>query len=212
MIYGRRHSPAGTIHLSGRDYGDVSTCNLSDAMDRGGSLGEFRLIGNAPGLITGGAVTCRTQDGDWRAVVRAIEAAGEGDVLVAQSFPVKRRAILGELLGNAARKRGLAAIVVDGMVRDAGGLGRLGIPVYARGVVANAGNPDGRGKISVTLTVNGVRIRPGDMIACDLEGVVSMPKAKYYDILAKAHEIVRKENAIRKSIGEGKSISEILGF
>lgn len=204
--------PAGTIQLSGRDHDDVSTCNLSDAMKRGGSLGEFRLIGNAPGLVTGGAVTCRTQDGDWRAVVKAIEAAGEGEVVVAQSFPGKRKAILGELLGNAARKRGVSAIVIDGMVRDAGGLSKLGIPVYARGVVANAGNPDGRGKISVPLTVNGVRIRPGDVIACDEEGVVAVPKAKYYDILAKAREIVRKESAIRKSIAEGKSISEILGF
>lgn len=190
----------------------ITTCNLSDAMDRGGSLGEFTLIGSVNGLVAGRAVTCRTEDGDWRAVVRAIESAGKGDIVVVQSLHGKRRALVGELLAHSARERGVTAFVIDGKARDGTGIRSVGIPVFARGVVANAGNPDGKGSISVTLTINGVRVRPGDTVACDANGVVAIPASGLGIVMARAREIAEKEKGIRKGITEGRSISDLLGW
>ncbi len=198
--------------VNSRKRHDVSTCNISDAMKRGGSLGEFRFMTGVSGLVTGKAVTCRTEDGDWWAVVKAIESAAKGDVVVVESVHGQSRAVLGELLATEAAGRRVAAVVIDGCVRDSSGLAKLGLPIYARGLVPHAGNPEKRGKISVPLTINGVKIRPGDFIACDGNGAVAIPKAKYETVMAGARGIVEKEEKILKKMNAGISISEILHF
>lgn len=190
----------------------VSTCNLSDAMNRGGSLGEFHLVGKVEGLVTGKAVTCRTENGDWWAVVKAIDSAGKGDVIVIESLHGKDKAVVGELLATSAKRRGVAGFVVDGSVRDRSGLEELGLPIFARGMVVHAGNPERKGRIGVPVTVYGVRIKQGDVIAFDENGVVAVPKAKFKSVMSKAKEIVAKELQVRKKIGDGKSLSSILGF
>lgn len=191
---------------------EVSTCNLSDAMNRGGSLGPFKSISPPDKTIYGKAVTCETNNGDWWAVVKAIDSAGEGDIIIAASLNGKDKAVMGELLATSAKKRGVLAMVIDGSVRDIPELHGLDFPVYARDFVPNASDPKGEGKIGVDISVNGVSISPGDTVACDGSGVVVIPKASVREVLKKAEGVVEKERDIRGQISEGKTLSDILNF
>lgn len=191
---------------------DISTCNISDAMSRGGSLGVFEKLNPSLQTVYGKAVTCETPDGDWWAVAKAIDTIAVGDILVATSTGGISSAIMGELLANSAKVRGASAIVIDGAVRDIDGLRKLLIPIYARSVVPNAGDPNRKGRVGSTIVVNGVEIGPGDIIACDESGVVCIPQNIAADVLKKASEIPAKELEARKQILEGKKISDILNF
>ena len=192
--------------------GDISTCNLSDAMERGGSLGSFRILSPPRETVYGRAVTCETNNGDWWAVVKAIDSAGPGDIIVAKSLNGCDKAVMGELLANSAKLRGVAAIVIDGAVRDLPELEELDLPIYARSFVPNAGDPKREGKIGVPITVSGVKINPGDMVACDGSGVVVVNRGRISETLEKAKGVVEKENAIREQILAKKALSDILNF
>lgn len=191
---------------------EISTCNISDAMDRKGSLGPFLSINPPARTIYGKAVTCETNNGDWWAVVKAIDSANRGDIIVAASLNGKDKAIMGELLATSARDRGVLAMVLDGSVRDIPELHDLGLPVYARHFVPNASDPKGEGKVGLGIEINGVTIRPGDLIACDGSGVVAVPASRSDEIMERAKAVVNKEKKIRKQIGEGKTLSDILNF
>lgn len=198
--------------LKGEFSPEISTCNISDAMNRGGSLGVFEKINPTLQTIYGSAVTCETQDGDWRAVVKAIDTIDIGDILIATSTGGRSKAIMGELLANSAKVRGVRAIVIDGAVRDLDGLRRLGIPIYVKSVVPNAGEPEGKGKVGSTIIVNGIGISPKDVLACDESGVVCIPGNTAEQVLKKAGEIPSREMNVRKQVLEGKKLSEILNF
>ncbi len=191
---------------------EISTCNLSDAMGRTGSLGSFKLISPPASTVYGRAVTCETPVGDWKAVVQAIDTLTEGDILVAKSNGGYGKAIMGELLAHSAKIRGAVAAVIDGSVRDVAELGNLDMPIYAKEFVPNAGDPEGNGKVGLTVTVNGVEIGPGDVIACDHSGLIRIPEAKFKEVVSRAEGIVEKEHKVREQVLEGKMLSDILGF
>lgn len=201
-----------TSFLDGGISGDVSTCNISDAMNRGGSLGAFRILSPPAKAIFGKAVTCETRNGDWKAVVQAIDAAGPDDIVVVSTLEGREIAVMGELLANSAKLRKIRAMVIDGAVRDLPELLELDFPIYARSFVPNAGDPLGKGEIQKDITVNGVRIAPGDVVVCDGSGVVCIPASMADDVISKAEAVVDKEGSIRKQILEGKRLSDILNF
>ncbi len=192
--------------------GETSTCNISDAMGRGGGLGVFKTINPPPDTVYGKAVTCETANGDWWAMVKAIDTLSEGDILVAISMGGKDKAIMGELLAHSAKIRGARAIVIDGSVRDLHELRTLSIPIYAKNFVPVAGNPEGKGKVGLDVILNGTSVAPGDIIACDESGVVSIPAKDFKSVIEKAKGIIEKEEKIRKSVLEGKKLAEILNF
>lgn len=190
----------------------ISTCNISDAMDRKGSLGAFKILNGPQTAVHGRAVTCQTRAGDWWAVVKAIDTIKEGDILVASVTGGSDKAVMGELLAHSAKIRGASAIVIDGYVRDVPELKELGIPIYARDYVSNAGNPEAHGKIDVKIMINGTVVMPGDIIVCDGSGVVCVPLKKFDEVIEKAKGVVKKEDGIRKRILKGDLLGDILGF
>ena len=82
----------------------------------------------------------------------------------------------GELLSTAARARGAAGCVTDGLVRDIRFIREMGFPVFARGAVPL--DSKGRGamiKMDVPVECGGAAVKPGDWIFADLDGVVIIP-------------------------------------
>jgi 3-hexulose-6-phosphate synthase/6-phospho-3-hexuloisomerase len=182
---------------------EVSTPNISDAAHRGPVLHGWHVT--APGKrMAGRAVTCRTLPGDWAKPVEAIDACGEGDVLVidAQGIPP---AVWGELATNSAVNRRLAGVVVHGAIRDTRDITRLGLPVFARHVCAQAGEPKGFGEIGVSLRIDGIDVRPGDWVVGDEDGVIVLAKARAVEIANRAMYCLEAENRLRSEILEQKS-------
>ena len=106
----------------------------------------------------------------------AIEAMPEGCVAVADAMGRGEAGIFDDILAARMRKRGVAALVTDGAVRDGIGVANTGLPTWAAGLAAPAsvvgltfvgwGEPIGCG---------GVAVFPDDVVVADGDGAVVIP-------------------------------------
>jgi regulator of RNase E activity RraA len=71
---------------------------------------------------------------DLVAILGAVHAAQPGDVIVI-SNRTREVALLGDLIGTEARRKGLAGFVIDGLVRDTTELIDIGLRVICRGAI-----------------------------------------------------------------------------
>ncbi len=185
----------------------VSTPNLSDAMHRKNAIGELIKLGH--GKMVGRAFTVRTMDGDWAKPVEAIEAASPGDVIVIDAED-GNTAVWGELATWSCKVKGISGVVVIGAVRDADAIKEVGVPVYARRIVPNAGEPKGFGEMGIEIEFRGVKISPGDWIVGDESGIAVIPRRRAVEIANRALDVLEHENRIREEIKRGKTLSVVL--
>jgi len=188
----------------------IPTPFISDAMKRFGAMRGLRPIVKG-GRVAGPAYTVKTLGGDWGKVVKAVDLAKPGDIIVvdAQGMDV---AVWGELATLSAIKRGVKAVVIDGGIRDADDIRELGFPLWSRTVTPNAGEPHGHGRLQETIACAGQPVSPGDIVVADEIGVIVVPREQAYEILRKALEVSQKEKRYKKGIREGKTLSEIFGL
>lgn len=188
----------------------LPTSFISDAMKRFGAMKGIRQVsGNV--RIAGRAFTVKTLGGDWGKVVKAVDLAENGDIIVtdAQGSDV---AVWGELATLSAMKNGIKGVIIDGAARDVDNISRLKFPLWARHTGPNAGEPHGHGSLNESITCCGVPVNPGDIIVADSSGVVVVPRDRAYDILQKAIEVSKKEKRYKDEIKKGKTLSEIFGL
>lgn len=120
-----------------------------------------------------------------------------------------RYALWGELMSTRATKLGAAGAVVDGYSRDTPGILQLGFPTFSSGRFAQDQGP--RGKVldfRLPIEIEGVRIRPGDIVFGDLDGVLVVPREAEAEAFSKALEKARGEQLVRKAIEDGMSACE----
>jgi len=126
-----------------------------------------------------------------------------GDVLVNQPND-ELAAHLGELSSETAKFRGARGAVIDGGARDTDYIHKLGFPVFAR--YKTPRDIIGRWRLvdyNVPIVIGGVSVLPGDCVVGDRDGVLIIPQAVAGEVIAKAEEVVRTENLVRKAILEG---------
>ncbi len=187
----------------------VSSPNVTDAMQRQGAMhGILPRLRDASVRIAGPAVTVVTRDGDWAKPVESIDRAGPGDVIVIDAGG-GTTAIWGELASWSAHGRQVAAVVVDGAVRDLDAILELGFPAFSRSVSPNAGEPKGLGEIGVEVVVGGQRVRPGDWIVGDPSGVVVVPRERAAEIANRALDVLEHENRVREEIQRGSTLATV---
>lgn len=177
----------------------VPTANVADVMGRFGALRGLRRIGRGP-YLAGTALTVRTRPSDNLMVHKALDLAAPGDVLVVDACGGGDHAIVGGLMCRYALRRGVAGIVVDGMVRDAEDLDTLGLAVYARGVAPNGPYKDGPGEINVPVSCGGTAVLPGDLVLGDADGVVVVPRASAETVWADAAALRENEERVQDAI------------
>ncbi|MGR9439210.1 ribonuclease activity regulator RraA (plasmid) [Rhizobium leguminosarum] len=134
----------------------------------------------------------------------AIEAMPEGCVAVVDAMGVTDAGIFGDILCARMQKRGVAALVADGAVRDLAGVLDTNLPVWCRGVAAP---PSVAGLTFVAwqqpVGCGGVAVFPDDIIVVDQDGAVLIPADLLDTVLAEAPEQERMEAWIMTRIDEG---------
>ena len=186
----------------------VSSPNVTDAMHRKGAMtGIISVCGNVK--MAGKAVTVQTFAGDWAKPVEAIDRAEKGDVIVINNDGGTHIAPWGELATLSCVNREIAGVVIDGSVRDVDDIRAIKFPLFACGIVPNAGEPKGFGEINTEIRCCGQDVRPGDWIIGDESGVVVIPKARAYEIARRSLEIRKNEERIREEIRRGSTLSRI---
>lgn len=119
-----------------------------------------------------------------------------------------RYALWGELMSARAMKLGAAGAVVDGYLRDTNGILAMGFPAFSYGSYAQDQGP--RGKvidIRMPLEIGGARLRSGDILFGDVDGVLVVPREAERDIFIGAIEKARGEKLVQKAIEAGMSAS-----
>lgn len=144
--------------------------------------------------VAGPAYTVRCAPGDNLMLHAAIYRAEPGSVIVVESGDVNYALAGGNVCG-VARRRGIAALVTDGVIRDVADVRELGFPVFARGVIPVPGIKAAIAPLNVAVRCGGVSVHPGDIVVADEEGVVVTPGSRAGQVLREARERQAREDA-----------------
>ncbi|HVZ44903.1 MAG TPA: RraA family protein [Ramlibacter sp.] len=178
---------------------------LSDNIHRGtGSVGLRAWHKPTKSTMAGTAVTVRTRGGDNLAVLRAFDFCRPGDVLVIDAGGDLTNAVIGGIMTAGAAMLGLAGVVVDGAIRDAGEIGEREFPVFARGTNHRGPYKNGPGEINVAVNVGGMIVQPGDIVVGDLDGLLAFPAADAPAVIDKALAQQKKEEWQMEEIRSGR--------
>lgn len=137
----------------------------------------------------------------------AWEQAGPGDVVVIDAAAREDAGILGEMLATRLHRRGAAAVVCDGGMRDVVALRELGLPVFCRGP-APASSTAGLMLVDhgLPVAIGGVTVFPGDMVVGDEDGVVVCPAAAWEKALAEVASREAIEAYVRLRVAAGEPV------
>lgn len=134
----------------------------------------------------------------------AIEEMEEGAIVVADAMGVSDAGIFGDILCFRMAKKGVAALITDGVMRDAAGVHSTNLPIWCNGVAAP---PSVAGLTFVgwqeTIGCGGVAVIPGDTIVVDDDGAVVIPHALLAEVLAEAPEQEAMEAWIMTEVDRG---------
>lgn len=186
-----------------RTYKTFATPHISDNMQRLYAMDSSIRPYYKSGTLAGRAFTVKNRPGDNLLIHKAIDMAGEGDVIVVETGGDTTNAVLGEIMVRLAKKNGIEGFVVDGAIRDSEALYEMNYPVFAKGVTHRGPYKDGPGEINVPIQLGSAVIHPGDMIVGDMDGVAVVPKEEVEEIAEKVKATAKKENDVFKSIEEG---------
>lgn len=143
--------------------------------------------------VAGRAVTVRLPDGENGAVLEAIRAANEGDILVIDAKGNTNRAVAGDFVISLAKGIGVQGFVVDGVIRDIAAIRELNFPVFSLGTTVATGNKNGGGQVNVPIAIGGVTVHPGDYIIGDVDGVIVVPQQDAEKIAVAAEAKLEKD-------------------
>lgn len=150
----------------------MNTCDLCDLHDAQVRVLDLPLRDYGGRLAFNGLVSTIRAFEDNSRVREAVDEPGQGRVLVIDGGGSTRRSMLGDLLAAKAVENGWAGVVVFGAIRDSGAVGALDLGVKALGTSPRKTDKLGAGERDVDLEFGGVRIRPGDWLCADEDGVV----------------------------------------
>ena len=146
---------------------------------------------------------------------RMMESVFPGCALVFDTGGDMQAAQFGEMSCNLARSRGCIGVVNSGMTRDTQYIFKLeDFPYFAKGTTPNSYGGWRIIDINVPIHIKGhlthyVVVNPGDFIFGDDDGLQIIPKDYVDEVLIRAEEILKFENAEREAIRNGMPIEEV---
>jgi len=172
--------------------------------------GQPRLVGRAFTLRFVPAREDLATPESWSSPIStraAIEAMPAGCIAVVDSMGVTDAGIFGDILCARMARRGVTALVTDGVVRDVAGVLGTGLPVWCNGAAAP---PSVAGLTFVAwqqpIGCGGVAVFPGDVVVVDDDGAVLIPANLLDEMLVQAPEQERLENWIMGQVAQGAEL------
>ncbi len=196
--------PGGQIDGIATAFRGLGVSTVYEAAGQQGLI-DVPLIQVVPGSHAAGpARTVRCGQDDNLMVHAVMEQARPGEVLVLTMPEPRPVALVGELLAEQARVRGVAGLLVDAAVRDAEDLARLGLPIWSRFVRATGATKKAVGTVGEPVTVGGARIGQGDIVVMDADGAVVVAAARRHEVLAASQARAIRESAVREQLRAGQ--------
>ncbi|MGH1359406.1 MAG: ribonuclease activity regulator RraA [Burkholderiaceae bacterium] len=137
----------------------------------------------------------------------AIEDMPAGVIAVADAMGVLDAGIFGDILCARMVKRGVTALITDGVIRDQAGVLATNLPIWCAGA---ASPPSVAGLTFVSwqepVACGGVAIFPGDIIVSDDDGALVVPQAIADEIADLAVAQENLEQWIMNEVADGASL------
>jgi len=162
--------------------------------------------------VVGPALTVRAPGPDGTAIHYALSLVQPGDVVVIDRGGDMSYACFGEMTARAAKQRGAAGVIADGLVTDIIQIEEIGVPVYAKGASARTGRLlDLGGEVNTVITCGGVTVRPGDLIHADDNGILVIPMEDAERAVEVGLQREARSGDLRMWIDQGKDLAEFSG-
>jgi 4-hydroxy-4-methyl-2-oxoglutarate aldolase len=184
--------------------GELGVATVHEAMGRRG-LFPSAIRPAFPGhRVAGTAVTVESWPGDNLMIHVAVEQCRPGDLLVVTTTSPSTDGSFGELFATALQLRGVVGLVSTAGVRDVAALRAMGFPVWSAAVSAQGTVKATAGNVNCAVAVGGVVIHPGDVVLCDEDGVVRVPRAEAAAVAAVAEARAGREAQTRDAFRAGE--------
>jgi regulator of RNase E activity RraA len=197
----------------------LATSTIGNVLDDMGIQGVIQNIKpiSAGFRFAGGALTVKEVTGvlgsytneDFR-LGPVIDTTQEGDVVVIDNGG-HQVSTWGGIASLAAKLRGVTGLVVDGGVRDLDEIREFEFPVFSRYVVPTSGK--GRVKLlsmNTVIKIDGVRVRPGDIVVGDGTGLVCIPIEVAEEVMKTAQKFDQQDKIAMDEIRKGLTFTEAL--
>ncbi len=209
-----------TVHLHNADFARLSdeeldawtgaeAAGVSDCLERSMAMdGGISPLDCSMHLI-GQARTVRCMVGDNGALHAAINMVRSGEVLVVDAQGFLGRAVWGGLMTQAAIRRGIKGLVVDGAIRDRSEITDLGFSCFARGSVPAGPHKGFGGAIDCSISCGGVAVHPGDLVVADADGVTIVPLDRVKATLSAYKQLKEKETKTLAALNDGGTLADV---
>lgn len=185
---------------------------VSDCLNRMGAMdGRIRPIAAARPFC-GSAVTVEEVEGGNLMSHAALELVRGGDVLVIDAKGITTRASWGAVQSQAAARLGVAAVVVNGVVRDRAEIVAGALPVYALGACAAGPLKSWGGNVNLPIACGGVAVCPGDAVLGDDDGVVVVARELVAQLPALCAQRQEMEQTWTARVADGQSTLDAVGL
>lgn len=198
---------------------ELGSAIISDCLDEMGMRHQCLGAGITP-LVTGQPVvgyafTVESARVDhipataFNGLLTALDSIGPDEVFVTPTRRAVDIAVWGELVSTACLQRGAAGALTDGLLRDTAAVRRLGFAVSSAGTMPRGSM--GRHEIvaqQVPIEIDGVAIRPRDLIVADDDGAVVIPSERTVEVITAAAAKREAEKNFRSAISGGMGATE----
>jgi len=196
-------------------YAELAVLGVATVYEASGRRGlvDVPLTRIVPGSRAAGpARTVRCGAEDNLMVHAAVAHARPGDVLVLTLPEPAPVALMGDLLATQAKRRGVAAVLIDAAVRDVDELVELGLPVWARYVRVRGADKNVVHALDEPIAVGGATIREGDVVVLDADGAVIVERERVDKVLVASRERAAREVEKRAQLEVGATSYDLDGL
>lgn len=198
----------------------LDACAVSDALDAAGLPGAHSGIPRRStrkriaGIVQTVKLHAQAPEGGSKRHLgtAAIEAADDLTVIVVEQRTGIDCAGWGGVLANAAHRKGVRGVIMEGPARDVDEYEDIGFPVFSRYTTPRTA----RGRVweqafGVPVMVGDHAVNPGDYVIADGSGVVFVPQDRIEEVLKIAETIAEKERLMTQDVLAGKPVSVVMG-
>ncbi len=190
----------------------LRSCDISDVLNRACTMSGLRATYPGVSPVIGSAVTVSVPIGGINMIKLGMQQTQPGDILVVSGQGDGSSAMWGGNLSRGLQARGVAALVIDGAIRDVSEIREARFPVFARGIATAVGPVDlPVGEINVPIACGGVVVNPGDIVIADEDGIVVVPPEASHEVAAATRRLMEQHATAQPVLlrGEVTRIDEI---